>query len=121
MTAGSTESFVFYLVIFFISVFLWSVLFGLFKVRSLGLVFALGYVSIVLYAVFKGWRPLEIGAFAANASEAVTFTWPATLLLKYLKHNMYFIVMVVALLQYCIAGWIVETMAGSLFGKAKKP
>jgi hypothetical protein len=117
MTIGSAESFVFFAMFLGISIILWALLLRLFKVKSLALAFALGYITIAAYCYMKGWRPLAPGGFDAHASEAVTFSWPAALLAKYLKHKLYYMVFAAAVLQYCVAGWVVDMIGASIFGK----
>lgn len=116
MSIGSPESIFFYLAILCVSIFLWGMLLRLFKIKSLALVFALGYVTLSVYCVIKGWRPLEPDGFSKNASEAVTFSWPASMLTQYLKHKFYYVILLASVLQYCIAGWVLEMMVGSIFG-----
>jgi len=116
MTIGSPESFFFFAIITAISIFLWSLLLRLFKIRSLALAFALGYISMAAYAYVKGWRPLEPGGFDALSSEAVTLSWPAAMLTGYLKLKLHYVVLIAAVLQYCVAGWVLEMIIGSIVG-----
>jgi ABC-type branched-subunit amino acid transport system permease subunit len=115
MSVGSPESLFFYLAILCVAIFLWGILLRFFKIKSLALAFSLGYITIAVYSFLKGWRPLEAGGFAEHASEAVTLSWPAAMLVKYLKHNLYYLILLLSVLQYCVAGWIVEMIAGSVF------
>jgi hypothetical protein len=116
MSTGTPESLFFYLAILGISIFTCAVLLRLFKVKSLALAFMLGYLGVVVFAVLKGWRPLDPGGFDKTASEAVALSWPASYLSHYFTHKFHLIVIALACLQYCIAGWIVEMMAGSVLG-----
>jgi hypothetical protein len=117
MTIGSPESFVFFAMFLGISIILWALLLRLLKIKSLALAFALGYITIAVYCYLKGWRPLAPGGFDSHASEAVTFSWPAALLAKYLKYKLYYIILVASVLQYCVAGWVVDMIGASILGK----
>lgn len=120
MAVGSAESFMFHLVILGLGVIVWAILLRLLKIKSLALAFALAYLTLVGFAVFKGWRPLEPGAFMKSASEAVTLSWPATLLVKFVKSKFYYVILLAGMLQYCIVGWVLDMIAGSIFGDEKK-
>ncbi len=119
MRAGSPESFVYYVALLIGFIIAWVVLLRLLKLKSMALSFVLGYLSLVAFAMIKGWQPLDPHGLTKQASEVVTLSWPAVMLERVfkLKSHMAYIVIAAAALQYCIAGWIVDILLGSIFGK----
>jgi hypothetical protein len=120
MAVGSPESFTFHVAFLIGAIIVWAVILRLFKMKSMALPMALGYLTLAAYGViFEHWNPLAPLGFSRDASEIVALSWPATLLqvkLK-LKSDMSYFILLAATAQYCAGGWIIDLLSGSIFGK----
>lgn len=119
MRAGTMESFVFYLALLITSIVIWIIILRFFRIKGMSIAFGLGYLTLVAFAMIKGWQPLDPLGFTKQASEVVSFSWPAILIEQQLKlkSGLAYVLIAAATLQYIILGWIVDLLMGSVFGR----